>query len=112
MTKKPFDLHGHIERQLRKVWQWFPPRAEARKRVQVGKDLFTCESCGKQFTRKETHVDHKQPVVAVTGWVDWNTFIDKLFCDVSNLQILCKKCHKEKTNAENRTRRFDWGGMR
>jgi hypothetical protein len=45
-------------------------------------------------------VDHIQPVVGPEGFIDWNTFHKRLWCDKSNLQRLCKTCHDEKTNKE------------
>jgi len=112
MSRKPFDLQNYLERSIKRVWNWYPPKSEARKRAQVGKDLFECASCGDGFARKETHVDHIEPVIPLSGWVDWNMFIARLFCSVDNLQVLCKACHKEKTNKENQERRFDWRRMK
>jgi 5-methylcytosine-specific restriction endonuclease McrA len=37
--------------------------------------------------------------------VDWNTYIVRLFVTKDQLQVLCKPCHKEKTNLENTARR-------
>ena len=46
-------------------------------------------------------VDHITPVVSVDdGFLDFNTFIARLFCDASNLQVICDEDHQNKTNAE------------
>jgi 5-methylcytosine-specific restriction endonuclease McrA len=63
---------------------------------------FKCATCKKLFPRTGVQVDHRVPVVGESGFVDWNTYIDRMFCKQSNLQVLCKKCHKEKTNRERR----------
>ncbi len=46
-------------------------------------------------------VDHIDPVIdEERGFIDWNTFHDRLFCEKKNLQRICKTCHQVKTNAE------------
>ena len=62
---------------------------------------YVCADCGKEFTSKDVEVDHILPVVDPTdGFIDWNTFISRLYCTKDNLQVLCTKCHKAKTNEE------------
>jgi len=62
---------------------------------------YECAKCHNLFPATGVQVDHKKPVVdPKIGFVDWNTFIDRLYCSISNLQVLCKGCHKKKTNAE------------
>jgi 5-methylcytosine-specific restriction endonuclease McrA len=49
-------------------------------------------------------VDHIIPVVdPKVGFVDWNTFIERLFTERDNFQTLCKPCHKKKSRAEKAT---------
>lgn len=65
-------------------------------------NLYKCNSCHKQFKSTEVQVDHVEPVIDPSiGFRDWNTYIDRLFCAVSNLQVLCKRCHNIKTKQEN-----------
>jgi len=62
---------------------------------------YRCASCGGEFTSSNIEVDHISPVVDPDiGFIDWNTFIDRLYCPKENLQVLCTSCHKEKTNEE------------
>jgi len=64
---------------------------------------FMCSSCGEWHMGKNIQVDHIEPVVDPNaGFIDWNTFISRLFCDVDNLAVLCKICHEKKTNEEKR----------
>lgn len=49
--------------------------------------------------QKSMEVDHLVEVGPFTG--DWNEYISRLFCDQSNLQCLCVKCHSMKTSAFN-----------
>lgn len=62
---------------------------------------YLCNSCKKEFPAKDVEVDHISPVVhTVDGFLDWNEFIKRLYCDKDNLQVLCKPCHKKKTKEE------------
>lgn len=50
---------------------------------------------------KNVHVDHVIPVVDPNiGFVNWDFYINRLFCEADNLQALCHKCHLEKSNRE------------
>lgn len=55
---------------------------------------------------KDFHIDHIDPIVPLTGWVNFDSFIERLFVDESHLQLICKKpCHEEKSKRENEQRR-------
>ena len=60
-----------------------------------------CEVCGSWVGSTKIAIDHKDPVVSVTdGFVDWNEFIDRLWCSKDNLQRICDSCHDVKTQKE------------
>lgn len=60
-----------------------------------------CAGCGKLYPETETAVDHIKPIVDPDiGFTNWDDFIHLLFCETDNLQVLCTKCHHEKTQAE------------
>lgn len=67
---------------------------------------YHCQVCDKWVKasvggKSNIAVDHIIPVVSEeVGFQDWNIFHDRLFCDKSNLQRICKPCHQIKTNAE------------
>ena len=62
---------------------------------------YPCNHCGVKFAQNEVDVDHVIPVVdPAKGFQDWNTYFERMFCDISNFQCLCKPCHKIKTKAE------------
>lgn len=82
--------------------EWFQPCKNGNKKRRVN---FECETCHKEVSSKEFVVDHLEPVVAVTGFVDYNTYAKRLFCSVKNLEGKCKLCHNEKSKLENRNRR-------
>lgn len=58
---------------------------------------YKCAACGYDFPQTQVQVDH---IVPIGKDLDWNTFIEKLFCEAENLQVLCKQCHKNKTKEE------------
>ena len=63
-----------------------------------------CEICN-QWKRSskgsKVVVDHIDPVVdPIIGFVDLNTYFNRLWCSRSNLQKICGECHRIKTNAE------------
>jgi 5-methylcytosine-specific restriction endonuclease McrA len=58
---------------------------------------FLCAICGGEFTATNVQVDHIRPI----GFdKTWDEFIDGLFCEADNLQVLCTGCHSEKTKSE------------
>lgn len=72
--------------------------------------FYKCAICGGMFNSNKIQVDHIQPVIPTSipsRHMDFNMIIDRLFCDRTNLQILCKKDHKEKSIKEKVERR-EW----
>lgn len=126
MSEKPFDLKQFVIKELRRAFKRSPMYSEAKRRAKEeffieskhGKNMrrvhLKCAKCGKFFVDKsgarEVAVDHIIPVIAPSiGFVDWNTYLPRLFSSIDNLQILCnfkgerdgiKSCHKIKTAAE------------
>lgn len=98
---------------LRGGMRRFPNKYQSLNNACVGKLLnnktgriskhYKCASCGNNFPSSFVQVDHIHPVRENKNW-DWNEFITKLFCPVEGLQVLCKDCHKEKSNDERRQR--------
>ncbi len=84
---------------IRRIFLYSPLRKEAKAKAKVGKYEYTCAKCKKNF--EKVMVDHIDPVVdPKVGFVDWNTYIERMFCDSSNIQVLCRECHAKKTKAE------------
>jgi hypothetical protein len=104
-------FRAFITSTLRGGMRRYPPKWEVLKESSVGKKVnkasgrqalhHKCFKCKLDFPAKEVQVDHKEPVVdPMMGFVNWDTFIERLFCDKKNLQVLCKACHKVKTQKE------------
>lgn len=67
--------------------------------------FYQCAICKDEFTNKEVEVDHIEPVVdPVKGFINWDTFIARLFSFKENYQLVCKSCHKLKSNKEKKAR--------
>lgn len=101
---------------LRGGYRRWPPKHEVLKEALVGKEVnqrtkrmsnhYKCNKCKKVFPTKEVQVDHIEPIVNPTvGFVSWDDFINNLYCEVDNLQVLCVTCHKKKTEKENKKRK-------
>lgn len=62
---------------------------------------FRCASCGGEFPAKNVQVDHILPVIdPTTGFTTWDSFVENLYCEKDNLQVLCTQCHDIKTKEE------------
>jgi hypothetical protein len=64
--------------------------------------LCDCVKCGKPLIESDIKVDHIDPVGPAPDLVPGclGRYVDRLFCGVDNLQILCKECHDEKTKED------------
>lgn len=105
-TKRPFDLKRFIIATLRKASYRYGERYKALKLAKDFYGLYKCASCKKKFERKAIQVDHINPIVPISAWVfNWDDYIERMFCSADNLQVLCKPCHKQKTQKENKIRK-------
>lgn len=118
MEKK---LKNQLINILRQASYRHKDRAEAKRKARVAAATYECKHCGiwvydgkKDITTlefdKETIagkicIDHISPIVPITGWDDFQGFIERLFCKEDMMQILCKSCHKIKTDEENQERK-------
>lgn len=110
-TKNPWLLSVFLFSGLRRLSYRTPMRAEAMRKARIKRGKYKCAICGGIFGRRQIAVDHISPVVnPLHGFVDWNTYIERLFCSADGLQILCNadkhSCHKKKSKEENRLRRL------
>lgn len=61
---------------------------------------YQCNVCQNWFIEKKINVDHIIPAGSLSSAKDLPGFIERLFCEVDNLQVLCEKCHDKKTKAD------------
>ena len=88
----------------------YPPKYETLNEAKTEKKInvntgriaqhFKCQSCRKDFPAKMVEVDHITPIVGIRGFTTWDDFITGLYCEKSNLQVLCKPCHLLKSKKE------------
>lgn len=100
---------------LRQKSRRWKPVYEAQKDACVGKRVnaatgrmalhYKCSACGGEYPSNKIDVDHIEPAVPLSGWDGFDGFIERLFCEKKGLAVLCKACHKTKTDAENAQRR-------
>ena len=90
--------------------RWGPINSVKKKAwVERGKCL--CAGCKQVVSltlngKKNVFVDHKVPVVDTEeGFQGWDVFIERLFCEESNLEVLCKSCHDTKSAEEREERK-------
>ncbi len=84
---------------VRRVWGWNHARRLCLERAMLkgtkGSDPFSkCEKCGAKVPK--LYPDHIKPV----GTFMPETFILRMFVSSNQLQAICKKCHRLKTNME------------
>lgn len=113
-TSQPPDwsrrLNGYFIAFTRKTFRWSPAYRDCVKNAEVRLDTgikYRCKACGNLVERSEKQVDHIRPVVEVGHkWNgSWDYYRDRLFVSVTELQVLCKGCHRSKTTKENEGRR-------
>lgn len=67
---------------------------------------YKCNACNGNFPAAEVVVDHIDPVVdTMKGFTTWDEYVDRMFVEAEGLQVLCKKCHKTKTDDERKERK-------
>lgn len=101
-----------IKSALRRASSRWKPRTDVLKLARVEKGRYLCSGCeqivpvtvindkGKRV--KNLEVDHVVPVVdPEEGFVNWDTFIRRLFVEPEGFRVLCRDCHSKVTQAQN-----------
>lgn len=122
LKKKPklFNQNAAIRGAIRRIFSRSPVKIEVLKKVRrevprYNKDgsrgkrdavEYQCAVCKSWVGSTKVEVDHIIPVIEVNekGFVDWNTFVERLFCKAEALQVICDPCHDKKT-AQERSKR-------
>jgi 5-methylcytosine-specific restriction endonuclease McrA len=108
---------GFIRSGLREKFNRYPPKYESIKQAAItiqdgeyktgakkGKPKYAkryrCASCEQLFMQKDVQVDHIIPAGSLKSFADLPSFVERLFCGPDGLQVMCKPCHKIKTEEE------------
>jgi 5-methylcytosine-specific restriction endonuclease McrA len=97
-----------IRSALRQKSRWWKPISQAKanvKRPYKGplkrqKFEYQCNQCKKWYADKNVNVDHVIPAGSLNCAEDLPGFVERLFCEVEHLQLLCTQCHNVKTQNE------------
>lgn len=105
-------FNSFVTSALRAASRRWPPKYECLNEAKTEKKIntktgrlaqhFKCAACGNEFTSKDVQVDHTVPIGQERSW---DEFVNLLFCEKENLQVLCLTCHKSKTKEENENRK-------
>ena len=95
---------------LRQGTRRWAPVSTTEREARVDRGLYKCNACGEivpptvkngRKRVKNVFVDHIDPIVnPETGFTTWDEYIEKMFCEKINLQLLCKSCHDKKSAEE------------
>jgi hypothetical protein len=104
-TQTEASFWGGIKNMLRQKSRWWKPIQKvkaAAKRDYTGpnkkqKFEYQCNLCKGWFPDKEVAVDHIVPVGSLKCAEDLIGVVERLFCEMDGLQVLCNTCHGEKT---------------
>jgi 5-methylcytosine-specific restriction endonuclease McrA len=106
MTESAF--WSFIRSALRQKSRWWKPITECKmkaRRAYKGplkrqKFEYQCNYCKNWFPEKKINVDHIIGAGSLNCSADLPGFVDRLFCEQDNLQVLCTECHDKKTKLE------------
>lgn len=110
-------MHSFIKGALRSASQRWPPKYETLNAACIGVQLnertnrfakhYLCAECGNAFPSKDVEVNHRIPVIPVTGFDSWDGVVARMYCEKEHLEVLCKPCHKKITKEENTQRKLN-----
>ena len=97
-----------IRSALRQKSRWWKPITECKmssRRIYKGTNKrqrfeYQCNICKQWFADKNINVDHNIPAGSLRCANDLGGFVERLFCEKDNLQVLCAICHDKKTKLD------------
>ena len=112
MTESAF--WSFIRSALRNKSRWWKPITECKQKARrpytgSNKRLkfeYQCNECKGWYPDKQINVDHIIPAGTLTCSKDLAGFIERLFCEQENLQVLFEKCHNKKTADEKENKSY------
>ena len=106
MTESAF--WSFIRSALRQKSRWWKPITQCKQKARRPykgpnkrqKFEYQCKYCEQWFPEKRVNVDHITPAGTLRSAADLPGFVERLFCEIDGLQVLCSNCHDEKTKLE------------
>lgn len=99
-----------VQSLLRQGTRKWAPINNVMRSARKSRGMYLCNCCEelvplttKQGRKKQKNVfvDHIVPVVdPEVGFTNWDEYIENMFSEEENLQVLCKECHDIKTSEE------------
>ena len=101
-----------IKNLLRSGTMKWGPKQKCISNARTRRGFYKCECCGEEVpatiphpgTGKRTKnilVDHNPPIIdPEIGFTTWDSFIERMFCEIEHLQAICFSCHTKKTAEE------------
>jgi hypothetical protein len=104
-----------IKDTLRQSTRKWKPIQDCLKFARVRRGFYLCAECGEEVTATIIHkqkngktkrvknaiVDHIIPIIDPhTGFTTWDDCIERMFCEIDNLQCVCHACHQVKCAEE------------
>jgi hypothetical protein len=106
-NRRLFARSPLVQQKLEQSRQEFPRYKKDGSRAKKNWVKRQCEVCLEWVSSTKIAIDHIDPVVPKEGFPDtydmWQRitlFLQRLWCDVSNLQRICDMCHNVKTLSE------------
>ena len=104
-------FRSFITSALRAASRRWPPKYKALREALVDRRVnaktgkmamhYKCATCKGVFIAADVQVDHVHPVVEPKkGFISWDVYVARMFCEIEGLQVMCKPCHKIKTDKE------------
>lgn len=109
------EYFQRIRRALRRAFRFWEPMQEALRRASRPsqsnnkrlKTEYKCASCSNWFPRTQVQVDHIIECGSLNKYEDIAGFVERLTKEeIEAYQILCKPCHKEKTDEYKKSKKL------
>jgi len=116
-------FNSFIKGALRAACSKWGPIGLCKKQANIRRGFYRCSACkqeipatlpdiyksgkkkGQRYRRKNAIVDHIRPIVPASGFDSWDSVVERMFCEVDNLQVMCHKCHQLKCAEEREERK-------